>query len=286
MGNVTAAITEGQSVAKGYSDKHQAFVFRIPVYNNMPAAAVSFTEAGNPNNYLKTLSVSGLSLTPAFSPATTSYSLVVANSVSSINVTANSVSAKATISGTGNYNLSVGNNTIKINCKSQKGEVRTYTLLVSRQEAVTEPAAPTVSEETKITSGMYTIGNIITGIAAGTTVDELKTNITVTSGSIEVLNVSGERNTGILGTGNKVALYNAEGSLVGTYDIVIYGDVNGDGMVNALDMIKVNRHILGISSLSGTYLEAADANRQGDGVNALDMIIMNRHILGLTTIRQ
>jgi len=29
-----------------------------------------------------------------------------------------------------------------------------------------------------------------------------------------------------------------------TYDIVVYGDINGDGAVNALDMIKLNRHIL------------------------------------------
>ena len=33
MTNVTAALTEGQSVAKGYSDKNQAFTFRIPVYD-------------------------------------------------------------------------------------------------------------------------------------------------------------------------------------------------------------------------------------------------------------
>ena len=28
MGNATAALTEGQSLAKGYSDKNQAFVFK------------------------------------------------------------------------------------------------------------------------------------------------------------------------------------------------------------------------------------------------------------------
>ena len=51
-------------------------------------------------------------------------------------------------------------------------------------------------------------------------------------------------------------------------------------------MIKVNRHVLGLTKLSGAYLEAGDANRAGDGVNVLDMIYINRHSLGLATIRQ
>ena len=50
--------------------------------------------------------------------------------------------------------------------------------------------------------------------------------------------------------------------------------------------IKLNRHILGKGTLTGAYLEAADANRKGDGGNALDMIIMNRHILGKSKISQ
>ena len=97
---------------------------------------------------------------------------------------------------------------------------------------------------------------------------------------------SGSENTGKIATGNKVAVYDASGKLKKTYDIVVYGDINGDGAVNALDMIKLNRHILGKGTLTGSYLEAADANRKGDGGNALDMIIMNRHILGKSKISQ
>jgi hypothetical protein len=67
---------------------------------------------------------------------------------------------------------------------------------------------------------------------------------------------------------------------------VIYGDVNGDGVIDTLDMTRANSHIQGQETLSGCYLEAADANRGGDGVNALDLIYMNRHILGLNTIQQ
>ena len=112
-------------------------------------------------------------------------------------------------------------------------------------------------------------------------------NIAVSaSGTVKLLTSSGSENSGKIATGNKVAVYDASGNLKKTYDIVIYGDINGDGAVNALDLIKLNRHMLGKGTLTGAYLEAADANRKGDGGNALDMIIMNRHILGKSKISQ
>ena len=296
MGNVTAAMTEGRNLAKGYSDKNQAFVFKIPVYNNMPSSAVGFNKAGDTNNYLQSLSISGVSLTPAFNGTTTSYSAVVSNAISSVSITAKAVSGNSSVSGTGSYSLAVGNNTVKISCKSQSGDTRTYTININRQVA---PAGNNNSggnnqgnnsqnnTEVNITSGKYRIGSYITGIEPGTGAVDFVKNVAVSaSGSVKLLTSSGSENSGKVATGNKVAVYDASGNLKKTYDIVIYGDINGDGAVNALDMIKLNRHILGKGTLTGAYLEAADANRKGDGGNALDMIIMNRHILGKSKISQ
>ena len=296
MGNVTAAMTEGRNLAKGYSDKNQAFVFKIPVYNNMPSSAVGFNKAGDTNNYLQSLSISGVSLTPAFNGTTTSYSAVVSNAISSVSITAKAVSGNSSVSGTGSYSLAVGNNTVKISCKSQSGDTRTYTININRQVA---PAGNNNSggnnqgnnsqnnTEVNITSGKYRIGSYITGIEPGTGAADFVKNVAVSaSGSVKLLTSSGSENSGKVATGNKVAVYDASGNLKKTYDIVIYGDINGDGAVNALDMIKLNRHILGKGTLTGAYLEAADANRKGDVGNALDMIIMNRHILGKSKISQ
>ena len=296
MGNVTAAMTEGRNLAKGYSDKNQAFVFKIPVYNNMPSSAVGFNKAGDTNNYLQSLSISGVSLTPAFNGTTTSYSAVVSNAISSVSITAKAVSENSSISGTGSYSLAVGNNTVKISCKSQSGDTRTYTININRQvvQAVNNNSGGNNqgnnsqnNTEVNITSGKYRIGSYITGIEPGTGAADFVKNIAVSaSGSVKLLTSSGSENSGKVATGNKVAVYDASGNLKKTYDIVIYGDINGDGAVNALDMIKLNRHILGKGTLTGAHLEAADANRKGDGGNALDMIIMNRHILGKSKISQ
>lgn len=52
----------------------------------MPSSAVGFDKAGDTNNYLQSLAISGVTLTPAFNGATTSYSAVVSNAISSVTV--------------------------------------------------------------------------------------------------------------------------------------------------------------------------------------------------------
>lgn len=279
MSNLTAAYTEGRKLGQGYTDKQQAFVFRIPVYTSMPDQASAFTATGNPNNYLNTLSVTGQTLTPGFTGATTSYSLVVDNSVESIKVNATAVASTSTVSGTGTVSLKVGSNTVSVKCKSQSGSTKTYKLTVVRQEGEEAGKVPT--------SKMYTVGSkYITGIQPGTKASTVLKNLTASGATLKLVGTDGKKKSGAVVTSDVVQLYDGSGKKLSSYTIVIYGDVNGDGEINVLDMIKVNRHVLGLTKLSGAYLEAGDANRAGDGVNVLDMIYINRHSLGLATIRQ
>ena len=58
------------------------------------------------------------------------------------------------------------------------------------------------------------------------------------------------------------------------------GDVNGDGVVNSMDIIIIMRYALGINNLNASQLIAADYN--GDGqVNASDALMMMRISLGI-----
>lgn len=288
MTNVTAALTEGQSVAKGYSDKNQAFTFRIPVYDNMPSSAVGFNKAGDTNNYLQSLSISGVTLTPSFNGATTSYSAVVSNSISSVVVSANPVSANSGITGTGSYSLTVGNNAIKINCKSQSGDTRTYTININRQASAannTNNNNNIINSSVSISSSKYKIDTYVTGVEPNVSSDVIKKNISVSAGSIKILNSSGVENNGIVGTGNKIAVYDPNGNLVKTVDIVIFGDVNGDGKVTIKDIMLTNRNILKKISLNGEYLKAADVNKDGK-VTIKDIMLINNSILGKSKLTQ
>lgn len=292
MQNVQAAISEGKKVAKGYADKTQAFVFNIPVYKNMPSEAVKFTASGNRNNYLSSITVSGHSLTPTFSGDKTEYSLNVENGVTSITVSAKAVVSTSTVSGTGTLTLREGLNTFKILCKSQSGETKTYTLTVNREASAVQPEEPQPDtpqpeepQKHTWTSEKYKIETYITGVNPETSAADFIAGFKTENCTLKVLKSSGEENTGKVGTGNKLAVY-ANGALVETKEIVIYGDVNEDGQISMGDLVKINRHILELAKLNGIFLVAGDVNHKNDGVSMSDLVITNRHLLQLTTITQ
>lgn len=282
MTNVQAAMSEGSNMSKAYSDKSQAFVFRIPVYQNMPASAVTFADSGNPNNWLSSITIDGYSLTPVFNGATTAYSLVVGDSVDSINIGAAAVAKTSSVAGIGNHALNYGNNMITITCTSQSGVARDYTITVARQQPIAgEPIS--VGNGATITSS-YPIGTYITGIQPGSSAGSVLSGISAQGCTVKVLDASGAENTGNVGTGNRIAVY-VNDELVRQYEILIYGDINGDGKISNADIVLMQKQILGLAAQSGVYLEAANISRDG-GITNKDLVLLQKHILGLTEINQ
>lgn len=284
MTNVQAAMSEGVNMGKAYADKNQAFVFRIPVYMNMPSSAVGFSDIGNPNNWLSSITIDGYSLTPAFGGANTSYSLVVPEGVSSVTVGATAVAGTSQVSGTGNYSLNYGNNTINITCISQSGSTRTYTIAVARCQPQAAGSAITVAEGATVTLAYPVAGNYITGIQPGATAGDILAGVSAQNCTARVVNAAGGENNGAVGTGCRLEIY-AQGALVQQYELVIYGDINGDGRVSNVDLVLMQKQILGITGQSGCYLEAANTSRDG-GVSNKDLVILQKHILGISQITQ
>lgn len=283
MTNVQAAMSEGNSMGKAYTDKNQAFVFRIPVYENMPETAVTFHDVGNPNNWLASLDVEGYDLTPAFGGANTSYSLVVGSDVSSLRVNATAVASTSVIVGTGDYALNYGNNTITVTCTSQSGGARAYTITVARQEPAVPENAISVAEGAYIITE-YPVDNYLTGVQPESTAEFLLTGIAATNCQVKLLSADGTENTGRIGTGNRLAIY-INDTLAKEYEVVVYGDINGDGKISNVDFVLLQKQILGITVQSGSYLEAANTSRDG-GVSNKDFVILQKHILNISQITQ
>ena len=108
----------------------------------------SNTAALSADNSLKALTISPGTLSPAFKGSTTKYTATVDNSVTSIAVSATPVNEKATVeSVTGNTNLAVGANVVKIVVNAENGTTATYKITVTRQ------AAGTTGSETTTTGG-------------------------------------------------------------------------------------------------------------------------------------
>ena len=66
---------------------------------------------------------------------------------------------------------------------------------------------------------------------------------------------------------------------------IMYGDCNGDGKIDAIDLLQVRKFMLGSHSLKGSYLSAGDTDRSG-AVDAIDLLQVRKHMLGTYKIVQ
>ncbi len=145
----------------------------------------------------------------------------------------------------------------------------------------------TLPISTIVTSSGYKYASgYISGIALGSDVSTLKTNLEAVggSGTVTIYNAAGSVvNSGLIATGYKVVINNS--STVETLEVIIKGDTSGDGIVNALDLLQVQKNILGTYSLTGAYWQAGDTSSDGV-INALDLLQVQKSILGTYTIVQ
>lgn len=310
MTHIIAARNEGLSASNGYSDEMKSsisIVFKIPVFKNMPNETCPLpTKDGNPNNLLSSLSVSAGGLTPTFQRFTESYDVTVENSVSSINVNAVAADSRATVNGTGNYNLDVGNNEIEVKVTAENGDVRTYRIHVNRKagsgstnppqptepptqkptQKPTEPSAPSAPSYSVSGISADESSGLITGISEKMSVQTLQSYINVKNGSVQVVDRNGFAKSGVVATGDKVRILNSSGAVSKEFTVVLYGDVNGDGEISIKDAYLMRKHILGEAGLAGIYQTAANVSRSNGGITIKDAYIIKRHILGESKISQ
>lgn len=111
-----------------------------------------------------------------------------------------------------------------------------------------------------LTSKTYKVENsknIITKVPANTNVTEFKNNIT-TNSNIKLYDKNDKElsNSTIIATGMKLKLP----EIGKIYNIVVQGDVNGDGKVSTTDLLNIKKQIVGIKTLLPIYQMAADVN--------------------------
>ena len=134
--NVTGTSDDLEDV-NGYSCGVDISMSATPVWDdqgqgNYPKPEEATTIKASDSS-LSSLSVEGLSLTPAFSSDVTSYSLEIPFSVESINISATANDPKATIAGTGNIPFQPGQSSVcKVVVTAQNGSTTTYEIKAAR----------------------------------------------------------------------------------------------------------------------------------------------------------
>ena len=86
------------------------------------------------DNTLKSLSIDNYELTPKFDANTTEYKLTVDQSVEKIKINATANHEKASVSGTGEVNLSSGENTLEVKVTAENGNEKIYKIIVTVED--------------------------------------------------------------------------------------------------------------------------------------------------------
>lgn len=79
----------------------------------------------------------------------------------------------------------------------------------------------------------------------------------------------------VLGTGAKATIGEQE------YTIVMVGDVNGDGLIDSADLLKIVKHLKGISKID--IEKSADVNSDGE-IDSGDLLKTVKYLKGISTI--
>ena len=166
------------------------------------------------------------------------------------------------------YAISEENENIKAKCK--------ITVVRKMQEAEVQFTAPLILNNLDVSGIDYTQN----------TVGDIKNNI-ISNLEIAIVNSKNEvlSNDVIIGTGNKIQV-KEDGKILKEYPIIVYGDVNGDGKINSVDLLVLQRHILEIETLDDVYQKSANIRKNGNKPSSVDLLLIQRHILGLQIIKQ
>ena len=273
--NIQAPATEGNKTydaLKKADVLNQKFTFEIPVYNNMPQYT-SLPKSGDMNNDLKALEVEGYKITPEFDEDILTYQAYIPNTIKEVNIKATPKSKASSISGTGKYELKDNETEITITVLSETKEEKKYSITIIKVEDTT-----TVND-TLQNSGIASDGNYLTKIKNKTKVSLIKDKIL----SAKALNViitkdnKELKNDETIKTGTKITIKTAMEEK--TFTMIVNGDLSGDGEITILDLLQIQKYLLGDKKLSNEALLAGDTS--GDGkVTILDLLQVQKYLLG------
>lgn len=269
MANVMAPASESASIKKAYSNLgilDNSFTFIIPYYKNMPAEACAppIKSNASPNNWLSTLKVGNYDIN--FDAGKTSgYSLEVGGAVSSVNISATTVNAKAKVEGVGTIALKEGNNTINVVVTAENGDKRTYTVNIKRNIENKIPLKSIALSKTEYSMFDGDTTTLSVSYNPSTTTDD-KT-VTWSSSNTKVATVSKDGKITAVGAGTATITAKV-GNFTATCKVtvsskVIKGDVDADNEITIADALMIFKYKSDEVTLSSSQLKAADADGNG-----------------------
>lgn len=156
-------------------------------------------------------------------------------------------------------------------------------------------AAPSLTVNEKSNLKLDRQNGYLTGATPGTAVAQLFADLKTNGGTLKVLKSDGTAASEkeMIGTGLQVQLLDAGGKVLEQFTVLLYGDVNGDGVIDVIDLAMMRRDIVTNGQLlKGVAFKAANLyawhmNDASDGIiDVMDLAVIRRSIIGELTISQ
>lgn len=135
----------------------------------------------------------------------------------------------------------------------------------------------------------YLIDNasdLIKNITKNTSVDDFANNIDVANnGKIKIFDTTGKNEiTGNVGTGMIARVIDENDNNLLDLDVVVKGDVSGDGNISITDLVKVKRHLSKDEELNGVYEVAGNITDTGE-IGITDLVKISRDVAKIQEVQ-
>lgn len=275
--NILAPTSESADAYSAYKDMNlldEPFEFYIPVYLNMPKT-VSLPTTKSSVTTLESISINGKTVT-SFDKDLLEQTIYVEDGLDKYNISVTPTSSNVTITGTGLVTLTGTKTLHEITVTSESGNSRTYKLTIIKVKDTT-----TVNDIISKLS-VKTNDTLMFNISPETLVSTLIQSINKQN-SNAIVNIyessgSASSSSDLIKTNQKIKITVPSGESR-TYTLIVTGDTSGDGKVTILDLLQLQKHLLGSSVLNSVQLKSADTNLDGT-TNILDLLRIQKHILG------
>lgn len=124
-------------------------------------------------------------------------------------------------------------------------------------------------------------GSYVQGISSQMNINTYISRLQAIDSTMKVeINTNGHSNSNSYISTDMILKVTSSSGETASYTIIIKGDVNGDGKVTAVDLLRLEKYILNPSTnkLSNSQINATDINKDGRN-NAVDLLKIEKHIL-------
>ncbi len=276
MQNIKAPYSESYSSYKAYYKTgflESNFVFSVPVFKGEMPEITSLTDDYSEDATLSMLSVTGCNLMPSFISSAYEYTCNVSKDTTKVTINAVATNVNSTITGMGDIDLNNDEQTNEIVVTSKGGSTKVYKITIKKVDDIMF-----TPDEILAKLQINNDGGYISGFDLGSDAKSLNDLVYINYPSVKSeINVQSKLSTGM------TLKLTSNGT--SDYTIVMYGDNNGDGEIDIVDLLKIQKHILGVNKVDGAYLKASDVNKDGV-VDIIDLLKVQKHILNVSKIEQ